>query len=382
MTPVAIRRWYVVHKWSSVIPTVFLIVLCATGLPLIFRDELQDILGEEAPLPAVAADAMPARLDELVSRALAARPGEVMQLLSFSDDRPVVFAITAPTIDSPPERTFVQPFDLRSGQALAPPPQRRGFLYFMFRLHEDLFLDLPGKLFLGLMGILLVLAIVSGVVVYAPFMRRLDFGTVRLGRSRRLGWLDVHNLAGIVTVAWLSVVGVTGIINTLNPVIVGIWRAGQLAQMTAPYRNAPALKALSSVDGAVATTLAATAGMKASIIAFPGTRFSSSHHYAVFVRGSDPVSSRLLKPALIDAETGKLTDIRQMPLYVRILFLSEPLHFGDYGGIVLKIVWACLDLTAIAVLGSGIYLWLGRRRAPDERRIAELINGGELANTP
>jgi len=382
MTPVAIRRWYVVHKWSSLIPTVFLIVLCATGLPLIFRDELQDMLGDEAPLPAVAADAVPARLDELVSRALAARPGEVMQFLSFSDDRPVVFATTAPTIDSPPERAFVQPFDLRSGQALAPPPLRRGFLYFMLRLHEDLFLDLPGKLFLGLMGILLVLAIVSGVVVYAPFMRRLDFGTVRLGRSRRLGWLDVHNLAGIVTVAWLSVVGVTGIINTLNPVIVGIWRAGQLAQMTAPYRNAPALKALSSVDGAVATTLAAAAGMKVSIIAFPGTRFSSSHHYAVFVRGSDPVSSRLLKPALIDAETGKLTDIRQMPLYVRILFLSEPLHFGDYGGIVLKIVWACLDLTAIAVLGSGIYLWLGRRRAPHERRLAELINGGEPANTP
>jgi len=213
-------------------------------------------------------------------------------------------------------------------------------------------------------------------------MRRLDFGTLRLGRSRRLGWLDIHNLAGIVTVAWLSVVGVTGIINTLSPVIAGLWRAGQLAQMTAPYRNAPPLQALSSVDGAVATTLAAAPGMKVSTIAFPGTRFSSSHHYAVFVRGSEPVSSRLLKPALIDAGTGKLTDMREMPLYVRILFLSEPLHFGDYGGILLKIVWACLDLTAIAVLGSGIYLWLGRRHVPRGSRVAELINGGEWVNTP
>jgi uncharacterized iron-regulated membrane protein len=382
VTPVALRSWYVIHKWSSLIPTVFLIVLCITGLPLIFRDELRELLGDEAVLPAVAADAAPVRLDEVARRALAARPGEVLQFLSFSDDRPVVSAITAPRIDSPPERAFVQPFDLRSGLPLAAPPQRKGFLYFMLKLHEDLFLDLPGKLFLGLMGVLLVLAIVSGVVVYAPFMRRLEFGTVRLRRSRRLGWLDIHNLAGIVTVAWLGVVGVTGIINTLNPVIVGLWRAGQLAQMTAPYRNAPPLHALSSVDAAIATTLAAAPGMKVSTIAFPGTRFSSSHHYAVFVRGSEPVSSRLLKPALIDAETGKLTDMREMPLYVRILFLSEPLHFGDYGGMVLKIVWACLDLTAIAVLGSGIYLWLGRRRAPHESRIAELINGGELANTP
>jgi len=317
-----------------------------------------------------------------VKKALAARPGEVIQLLSFSDDRPVVYAITAPKIDSPPERAFVQPFDLRNGQTLPPPPQRTGFLYFMLKLHEDLFLDLPGRLFLGLMGLLLVLAIVSGIVVYAPYMRRLEFGTLRLRRNRRLRWLDVHNLAGIVTVAWLSVVGVTGIINTLSPVIVGLWRGGQLAQMIAPYHNVPPLQALSSVDNAVATTLRAAPGMKVATIAFPGTRFSSSHHYAVFVRGDQPVSSRLLKPALIDAGTGKLTDMREMPLYVRILFVSEPLHFGDYGGIVLKIVWACLDLTAIAVLGSGVYLWLGRRRLPREHRVAELINGEEWAKTP
>lgn len=43
------------------------------------------------------------------------------------------------------------------------------------------------------------------------------------------------------------------------------------------------------------------------------------------------------------------------------LFLSVPLHFGDYGGLLLKIIWALLDIAAIIVLGSGVYLWLGRR---------------------
>ncbi|MFJ7440053.1 PepSY domain-containing protein [Methylorubrum thiocyanatum] len=51
-----------------------------------------------------------------------------------------------------------------------------------------------------------------------------------------------------------------------------------------------------------------------------------------------------------------------MPWYVQGLFLSQPLHFGDYGGIPLKIVWALLDAATIIVLCSGIYLYLVRKR--------------------
>jgi uncharacterized iron-regulated membrane protein len=43
-----------------------------------------------------------------------------------------------------------------------------------------------------------------------------------------------------------------------------------------------------------------------------------------------------------------------------------PLHFGDYGGMPFKIIWAVLDVITIMVLGSGLYLWLWR--APRVRR--------------
>jgi uncharacterized iron-regulated membrane protein len=83
----------------------------------------------------------------------------------------------------------------------------------------------------------------------------------------------------------------------------------------------------------------------------------------VFLKGDTPLTSRLLKPALIDAETGKLTDSRDMPWYVTTLFVSQPLHFGDYGGMPLKILWALLDVITIVVLVTGLYLWLRRRRS-------------------
>ncbi|CAM5301232.1 PepSY domain-containing protein [Streptomyces canarius] len=83
----------------------------------------------------------------------------------------------------------------------------------------------------------------------------------------------------------------------------------------------------------------------------------------MFLRGNTPLTARLLKPALIDAQSGVLTDSRELPWYVATLLISQPLHFGDYGGMPLKVILrAILDLITIAVLVTGLYLWLRRRQ--------------------
>jgi uncharacterized iron-regulated membrane protein len=76
------------------------------------------------------------------------------------------------------------------------------------------------------------------------------------------------------------------------------------------------------------------------------------------MQGTTPLSSKLLTPVMIDADSGDVLEKRELPWYVSALLLSQPLHFGDYGGWPLKVLWALLDILAIAVLSSGIYLWL------------------------
>ena len=41
-----IRRWSFVHTWTSLICTVFLLMLALTGLPLIFHHEIDHLLGD------------------------------------------------------------------------------------------------------------------------------------------------------------------------------------------------------------------------------------------------------------------------------------------------------------------------------------------------
>lgn len=352
--------------------TLFLLMLCVTGLPLIFHDEIER--GFYAPrLAEVTPRTHPPAIDTMVAAARAKRPGEVVQLVFFDQALPVVSVATAPTASTPFDEAHIQPFDRRTGAMIPSPPADSGFLYWMEEAHIRLFLGLPGTLFLGFMGILFVAAIVSGIVLYAPFMRKLPFGTVRNDRSTRVKWLDLHNLLGIVTAMWLFVVGATGVLNTLDVPIAGYWQATGLAEMTAGYKGERPADRLGSLDNAIATASKASPGMQPYSIAYPGNPFSSPHHYAIFMVGNEDLTKYLLRPTLIDAQTGALTAVRDMPPLVQALFLSRPLHFGNYGGLPLKLIWALLDLAAVIVLGSGLYLWWTRNRTSPDKRVRDRL---------
>jgi uncharacterized iron-regulated membrane protein len=381
----SLRRWSFVHTWTSLICTAFLLLLCVTGLPLIFHDEIDDLLNEEVK-PATVPEGTPqASIDQAIANVLARHPEQVVHFFVWDRDDPNVFslAINRSYDVDPSTNRFVR-VDAHSAAYLDAPDVTKRFTYIMLKLHTDMFAGLPGKLFLGLMGILFCTAIVSGIAVYAPSMRKLKFGTYRNDRPRVVRWLDVHNLAGILLVTWTLVVGTTGVINTWADLVIKIWQFGQLAEMTAQYKNKPPPAKYTSLDSAVETVRRAEPDMTPAFVAFPGSLFSSKNHYAVFMRGNSPLTSRLLKPALIDVETGKLTDRRALPWYVATLLLSQPLHFGDYGGMPLKIVWAALDIITIAVPGTGLYLWLRRRRSrvSVERMIAASSQDAQLVAGP
>ncbi|EGH05859.1 MULTISPECIES: PepSY-associated TM helix domain-containing protein [Pseudomonas syringae group genomosp. 2] len=359
-----VRRWSIVHTWSSLICTLFLLMLAVTGLPLIFHHEIDHLLGDAPQYQEMPADTPHLNLEQLARAAEAHRPGEVMQYFGWDDEDPNgVTAITAATADTEPNSSHTFALDARTGEALEMPSANGGFMMVMLRLHVDMYANLPGKLLLAFMGLLFVVAIVSGTVLYAPFMRKLEFGQVRVNKSRRTRWLDLHNLIGVVTLTWALVVGVTGVISACADLLIASWRNDALATMIAPYKDAPPLTQRAPATRLLEIAESAAPGMQADFIAFPGTRFSSEHHYAVFLKGNTHLTAHLATPVLIDAQTLQVTAVVERPWYMDALGMSQPLHFGDYGGMPMKILWAVLDVLTIIVLGSGVYLWWVRRRA-------------------
>ncbi|HTG23412.1 MAG TPA: PepSY-associated TM helix domain-containing protein [Reyranella sp.] len=384
----SLRTWYLVHKWASLASTAFLLLICVTGLPLVFDHEIRDWLDDDPPYADLPADAPRVSLDALTAAARGMFPGQVITSVFVDDDEPQVIVAMAPSwedVRTDPRSSHFIKFDARTAAVLKqskPPDQRRlGVMTILLRLHMDLFAGLAGALFMGAMGLLFVAAVVSGVVLYGPIMRKLAFGTVRVQRARRVKWLDFHNLLGIVTLAWALVVGLTGAMNELSRPLFGLWQQTDVASLVAPWRGqaAPAQDELASVQAAFSMARQALPDNVATAIVYPGGQVGSPHHYLIWTKGGTPLRARLFTPVLIDARTGALTAAVQMPWYLRALEVSRPLHFGDYGGLPLKIIWALLDLVTIVVLASGLYLWLSRRRSPLEARLAELENAADEA---
>ena len=269
-----IKTWYVVHKWTSLICTAFLLIICLTGLPLVFHHEIEHWLDDGKPLSDVPAGTPRANFDKLVAQARSMYPPK--------------WSTTCPSIRTSrrPSSAWPKPgdgltsghavrMDARTGDVLLDGPlysqDRFSFMGIMLSLHVDLFASLPGELFLGFMGLLFCVAIVSGVVLYGPFMKKLEFGTVRASRSTRLKWLDLHNLLGIVTLVWAFVVGLTGVVNELSTPLFRLWQSTELVGILEPYKGQGIPAELASVQAAADTARQAMPGTEISFIAFPAT---------------------------------------------------------------------------------------------------------------
>ncbi len=367
-----VRVWYRLHKWTSLLCTLFLLVSCLTGLPLIFHDEIDQLISPETTSrPPI--EVPPIALDRVVTVARRQNPTMRALFVTIDEDEPHINVGMAAglTVQSMPRKLCV--FDAYTGSSVQAVQPGQSFMDKVLLLHRGLFAGVPGELFMGLMALSFLVSLVSGALVYGPFMRRLDFGTVRSTGSRRLHWFDLHNLLGIVTLCWALVVGATGVMNALSTPLFDMWRASAMPQLLAAYKNRPPAEKVITPDAAAAAARRALPGMKVTGIIFPNPVMSTAHHFLVYTKGRTPVTSRLFTPVLVDAETGQVAMAKPFPWYIRTLEVSRPLHFGDYGGLPLKIIWALFDFATILVLASGIYLWISRRQTPVENELDRLV---------
>ena len=114
-----VKAWFLVHKWTSLICTLFLLMLCLTGLPLIFHEEIDHLFGDEVQAPALPANMPQASLDELVSAAHAHRADDVIRFMFFDEHHPhLAFVSMARSMDAPGDESRSLVIDTRTAAIL------------------------------------------------------------------------------------------------------------------------------------------------------------------------------------------------------------------------------------------------------------------------
>jgi uncharacterized iron-regulated membrane protein len=345
------------HVYAGVFVALHFVVLTLSGLALLFKDfNPRAATSEERT-------ATPAQYAAAWRDALARYPGD-RPLAIFPDEQdPGVLHLRLGPAGAREFRGARKlRYDTRAGSAEGDAPVAAGgFFAWTLRLHRELLLGGFGKLYIGFVGLVLVFVIVSGALIYGNFMRRREFGEIRrLGPARTLD--DLHKFLGAGIFGWTLLVSVTGGLLAFNGLLLKIYQRQSLHALLRHVPAAPAPLASAPLERVLTTALRTRAGTELAYVAFPDTEYSLPGHFLVLVNGAEALTRKVSELVVIESATGHLRERVALPLYLKLAMLAEPLHFGNYGGRPLRILWMAFSVLTLGLTLTGVAAYLIRWR--------------------
>jgi uncharacterized iron-regulated membrane protein len=240
---------------------------------------------------------------------------------------------------------------------------------FLVELHYVL--NLPGIIgitIVGALGVMLLALSLSGVIAHPRIFR--DAFRLRARARNGLGLADWHNRLSVWTLPFTLAIALTGaLIGMASITAFGVAKTsygGNLEAVYAPIfgdEGKPDRKAAPEPDvGASLGYMKAhypglrltyvtlhdpmTAGQHIQIVGTPERRLVFGEYYNFDGQG------RFLGTAgLSDGALGQQASAS-----------TYPLHFGNFGGLPVKIAYFVLGLALTGICATGTYIWLGKRR--------------------
>ncbi len=252
--------------------------------------------------------------------------------------------------------------------------QQNSLANYMRQMHVRLYEGNWGRQLVGLGGVALIVLAVTGLLIYADFMKRQSYPKLRKGRGLRILLADWHKLLGITALAFNLVIAITGAWLGLQPKLMSWFN------MKVPNNFKPEKVISPEEDKKLDVRWEDV--LLAAKREFPdmepaGIRASEDGTATVSLYGSIAGkayerSANVLILSKTDLKTIWKYDIRQQPFTHKFYFVQEALHFGDFGGLGLKLLYAVLGLTSGFLSISGFVIYLYRKDKKKIRKYSPL----------
>lgn len=356
------KNIYKVHTYAGIFVAVHFAIFAVSGLILLFKDEIQNEPVVESPHTPSAAEK--AANYQVILQGISREYPKDRPLALYPDDHNANLIHARSGIDGATELRGARrlSFYLDSGKPVTEKESKAsGFFDWVLQLHRDFLLGSNGKLYLGFVGFMYVFMLLSGFFIYGKFMKGRSFGEIRQASVPR--WVDLHKFIGVITFGWGLIVGLSGVFLAFNGVLIKFFQMQSLQHLSQKYQSfKPAASEMAPFDQVIENVFRTKIDSVISYISFPHTEYGISGHYLILVNGTTALTQKISELFVMDAYTAKLAEIIELPLYLKVVLLSEPLHFGDYGGLPLKVIWALFTLGSMAVAGFGVASFFMKRK--------------------
>lgn len=366
--PSTVQRALSAHAAMGLLAGALLYIVCLTGSLLVFYEEWQRI---EQPAVPELAQLDPDAAQRAVEAILATEAGK-------PQTHHLYLHMPEQGLPRATAMTDTQAFHVDARGALVTPEEIE-WSDFLYGLHYTLELpSIVGITIVGALGVMILALSISGVLAHPRIFRDAFRLRARDGASG-IALADWHNRLGVWTLPFAVAIALTGAVIGLATLtaygMAARYYGGDIEAAYAPIFGeegtpdetpapapdiASALRYMKEHYPEVEVTYVTihdplTAGQHVQLVGEHHRRLIFGEYYVFDSEGRFQRTG-----GLADGELGQ-----------QAAASTYNLHFGNFGGLPVKIAYALLGLALTAICATGAYIWLGkrRRRGHDEPRL-------------
>ena len=367
------KRNYDLHSWTGITLGLIVFVVAFTGCFALFGEELQTW---EDPTLRLETPSEPVDISEHFNKWIAEVTSEgeggFSSLYLPNEERPYYAAYSFVGNESDEIR-----WNASTGEEI--PHRAHGLTVWLLDIHRDFmwpdFLGgrTLGRGLVGIAGIILMLAILTGVIAHTKI--REEAYSMRLKRSQRLKWQDSHKVVGLWGLPFFIMIAFTGailgIVSLLSLIVAAIAFKGDVEALEhAVFGDHHAEPTGQQVQ---MMSLDELRKMRHPESGF-APDFITMDHYgdeAAILNVFFHADTELLLSETISFKgaTGERFTNGQLEVISpasRVTGAMAPLHYGTYGGIWLKFLYFILGMGLAVVTALGSMMWIERRKHGNE----------------
>lgn len=369
------KTLFKLHSWMALVAVVPLLVICITGSILVFKHEIDSLLiADKVLVESTGRERQ--TLDTLESSMHSNFPNyEVVGWVLFQDqDRADVIY----TMEHGTSEWSYALVDQYTGEPLrAPMGLTHHLTDWLLSLHYTFLLGDWGLLVTCIFSILLCLLGITGFILYRKFWK--NFFTLRWNARMIVYFSDLHKMTGIIAAPVLLVLGFTGTWWNVTHF------AHELEEHADGFEHHKMVERLYSDDlslqGLLEDANSKIENFETTYISFPWEPDTNFTFWGD-VHSGNPLLSQYASTVSYNTQSGEHLgsyDIREASLGAKIVDSYRRLHFGDFAGLISKVIWCVIGLSPLLLSITGVYIWNQRRGKRKAARVKRRAKAAQLA---
>lgn len=362
------KTWFRVHSFTGVITGLLLFIICWSGTFAVISHELDWLVTPEAKSKSSFSNQHELDWQGIYEAAKTAHPELTLNWI----ERPLYSHSAAQVVANLPDQEYVRIYvDPVSMDVLG----YRSYVNiqrFFRSFHMNLFIpNRVGSYIVMFFAVTMLISAIAALCFYSHWWTRF----FRFKPGVQAFWSELHKTAGLWSLWFVLVIALTGcwylfemMRSHLGDGKSAYTAAGEYAVNAIPKPTSDVSLPVLPINELVRKAKTVRPDIEISHVSYGWGEYEDNETFYINGQSSHWLVRDRANQLTLDSRSGEVLynqSASEYPLYWRLSDTADPLHFGDFGGLISKSIWFGFGIILSGLILTGT--WLHARRLARER---------------